>query len=82
MRNEIRNRVCMVLSDVLQLPLTSIKDDTSAQSTVEWDSLNHLNLVLALEQEFQVRFSPEQIEKMTDVTNVTTIIDTVMVSNS
>jgi acyl carrier protein len=33
----------------------------------EWDSLGHLNLIVALEEEFDIAFEPEDIAKMTSV---------------
>ena len=38
-------------------------------------SLQHLNLVLALEQEFQVQFTPEEIEQLLSVELVAALLD-------
>jgi acyl carrier protein len=42
--------------------------EQSLQTDIEkWDSLGHLNLIVALEEEFGVLFEPEEIAEMTSV---------------
>lgn len=49
-----------VLADVFDVDVKTI-DDTSSVDTVEsWDSLKHLNLVLALEGKFNISLNEEQ----------------------
>ena len=43
----------------------SVIDESASPETVEsWDSLRQMNLVLALEDEFSVRFPEEQIDRL------------------
>ncbi|MBM4223159.1 MAG: acyl carrier protein [Gammaproteobacteria bacterium] len=42
-----------------------ISQDTSQKNLSAWDSLRHLSLIVALEDEFDVSFEPEQIAIMT-----------------
>jgi acyl carrier protein len=44
-----------------------IKDDTIASQVPGWDSLNHVNVILAVEQHFRVRFKPVEILKLKDI---------------
>lgn len=53
-------RLKRVLGDVLKIEASEVNDDTSVDTVEEWDSLRHLNLVLALEQEFDISFTEEQ----------------------
>ena len=48
------------LSEVFGIPESSIDDDTTMDTVAAWDSLKHLNLVLALEEQFDVSLSEEQ----------------------
>lgn len=42
-------------------------DETVSQSNCEaWDSIKHLNLIIAIEGEFGISLEPEEMEKMTD----------------
>jgi acyl carrier protein len=47
--------------------ISSIERTTAVTNLSEWDSLAHINLVLALEQEFGVSFTPEEAGEMLDV---------------
>ena len=47
-------------------------------NTKKWDSLSHIRLILILEEEFKIRFTPNQIEKMNSYTNVINTIDTLV----
>ncbi len=48
----------------------------STPETIEtWDSLQHLNLVLALEQEFHVQFTPEEIEQLQSVELISMLVE-------
>jgi len=53
-------RLKQVMADVLGLEPAEVSDATSVDSVPEWDSLRHMNLVLALEAEFNVTLSDEQ----------------------
>lgn len=49
-----------VLADVFGLELSAIDETTSVDTVKQWDSLKHLNLVLAIEEKFNVTLSEEQ----------------------
>lgn len=49
-----------VMADVLKIEAGTIGEDTSVDTVESWDSLRHLNLVLALEAEFDVSFTEAQ----------------------
>lgn len=49
---------------VLQISETVINDKTSMKTLPHWDSINHISLITALEQEFAIRFNYEDIACM------------------
>lgn len=53
-----------VLADVFGVDPSRIDDEASVDTIEKWDSLNHLNLVLALEEQFKVSLNEEQIVEM------------------
>ena len=55
------------MADVFEVPLERITPESSPDNLETWDSIHHLNMVLALEQEFGVQFSPEEIEQLLSV---------------
>jgi len=70
----VESQVKQIVADVLNLPLAQITPQTSPQSVDAWDSVQHLNLVLALEQALGIQFDPEEIEKMQSVESITAVV--------
>ena len=50
-----------VMAQVLQVDAKSIDEGTSTDSVERWDSLRHMQLILALEDEFGIEFPDEMI---------------------
>ena len=63
----MKERVYTVLSQVLGIPESQITDDSSPDTIQSWDSLKHMNLILALEEEFGVHFTDQQIVELLNV---------------
>ena len=53
-----------VMARVFGVAAASIGDNASPGDIEQWDSLRHMNLVLALEDEFNVRFPDDQVEQL------------------
>jgi acyl carrier protein len=54
------NKLKQVLADVFGIETGIIDENTSVDTVEEWDSLKHLNLVLALESEYDISLTEEQ----------------------
>ena len=63
-------QVRQIIADTLFMSLEEIGEDASQDSVRNWDSLQQLNLVLALEQTFNVRFKPEEFAVMTSLEKI------------
>lgn len=61
------NRLYQVFSDVLGVSVQEINEDSSPDTIASWDSMTHINLVLALEAEFHVSLSPEDAMEILSV---------------
>lgn len=64
---EASSQVITLFSDVLGIPVESITDETSPDNTPQWDSLQSMNLVMAMESAFGVRLSTKEIVSMKTV---------------
>lgn len=58
--SDVGTRVQSVLAEVFDLEPDAVGADTSTDSVEDWDSLQHLTLVLALEEEFGIHFDDEE----------------------
>ncbi|EGJ11389.1 MULTISPECIES: acyl carrier protein [Rubrivivax] len=54
-----------VMAAVLGIAAESIDDDTSMDTVATWDSIQHMNLVLAIEEEFGVGIPDEDAANIT-----------------
>jgi acyl carrier protein len=64
MDDSIKVRIKNVMGAVFDIPVYQIKDNSSADTIESWDSLKHINLVVSLEEEFQVEFTEDEILEM------------------
>jgi len=62
-------------SDLFGVPLDQISPASSPANIETWDSTAHLNLVLALEERYGFQISPEEMEKMQSIADVTTLVE-------
>jgi len=61
------NRVLKIVSQVMEVHLEQLNEESSPDTIENWDSLKHMNLILALEEEFDVTFSDEEIVELLSV---------------
>lgn len=61
------SRVIQVVAEVLGISAEQITDDVSPDNTSQWDSMAAMNLVVAIEDEFDVRLSTAEIVSMRSV---------------
>ena len=66
-RNEILSQLSEIFSDVLDLEDVELTDTTSADDIEEWDSLSHIQLIVATEKHFGVKFTSLEIMKWNNV---------------
>ena len=57
-------RVREIISEFLQVPAGEIGDDFSPEHTSAWSSMKHMEIVMALETEYGIRFDAEEIPKL------------------
>jgi len=67
-------RVAKVFSEVLGVSPDSINDTTSPDNTPQWDSMAAMNLVVAIEDEFDVRLTTAEIVSMRNVAIVKKVL--------
>ena len=74
-RNEVLDKMNKIFVEVLNLDEVSLTEETTANDIDEWNSLAHMQIVVALEKEFGVRFKGREVMKWK---NVGQMIDTIL----
>lgn len=63
----IRARLTQVFHDVFDDDKIVLRDDMTAADIEDWDSLTHINLVVAAEKEFNTRFDLKEVKSLKNV---------------
>lgn len=71
----IYERLNKVFRKVFDDESITVKAKTTANDIEDWDSLEHINLIAAVEREFKVRFSMKQVSSMKNVGEMVDIIE-------
>ena len=68
---QVRN----VASDIFGISADKLVAESSPETIENWDSMQHLNLVLAIEEKFGVQLEPEDIEQMKSMGAVVALVE-------
>jgi acyl carrier protein len=74
MTETVFDRVKAIVADLFLVPAEQIGSESSPETIVMWDSMQHLNLALAVEQTFGIQLSPEDIASMKNVGMIVEVI--------
>ena len=80
MPNTVEERTRKVVAEVFGLPLEAVTLQTSHETVNDWDSLNVLNVLMAIEGEFDVSVSPEEAAEFVSVERILAVLQTKGVS--
>ena len=72
--NEIYERLNDIFRDVFDDDSISVTTNTTAADIEDWDSLSHITLMAAVEDEFRMKFSMKEVVEMKNVGEMVTII--------
>jgi acyl carrier protein len=56
-----------LLADIFEIAPAQITSELGMETMENWDSFRHLQVILALEEEYGVRFDPQRIPELTSV---------------
>ena len=69
------DRIKLVLENVLETKIKSISEDLNIRELDMWDSVGHINLMVGVEEEFNIEITPEQAENIYRVQDIIDIIN-------
>ncbi len=73
-REEVYVTLNEVFRDVFDDESIEVNDETTSDDIEDWDSLEHINLIAAVEQEFGMKFNMGQVVTMKNVGEMVDII--------
>lgn len=66
-RENIFEKLTMIFQDNFDDETIKLTDETSSADIEDWDSLEQVNLVVAIQDEFKIRFNIEEVNSMWNV---------------
>ena len=64
MKKEVEKKLKEMMSDIFEVDISKINDLSNPDTIETWDSLQQLNLAMAIEDEFNIKLSPDDITDM------------------
>ncbi len=75
MNPAIANQVRGIAAEIFDVPAARITTESGPENVEGWDSLKHLNLMLALEEQFGIKFDPEDFEHMGNISQIVALVE-------
>lgn len=63
-----------ILAKVLEIDIATIFDNANQKDIAKWDSLQHLNLIVEIEDKYDISIDPEDISEMLSIDKIIEII--------
>lgn len=73
-RNEVLNELNLVFRDVFDDESITVNENTTSKDIEDWDSLEHINLIVAVEKKFNIKFNMGEVTSMKNVGEMVDII--------
>jgi acyl carrier protein len=74
-REQIYSQLTNVFHEVFEDQSIVPTPNMKASDVEEWDSLNHINLIVAIEARFKIKFKTVELESLRDVGHLVDIIE-------
>ena len=75
MDNSVLDKVKSIIAEVLDVPVQDITEETAIGDIEAWDSLHHIQIVAAIEKEFDFRFTPDVMMELEDVEDIVAAVE-------
>lgn len=67
--------VVEIMSGLFSVPADSLSLDSSMETVEQWDSLQHFNVVLDIEQRFGIELAPEEVLELHSVRKIVELVE-------
>ena len=79
-REEVQAQLTEIFRKLFKNPELILNDELTAKDVKGWDSLNHINLIVATEKSFKIKFTTKEIQGLPNVGKLIDVIHTKITS--
>ncbi len=66
-RKELFEKIQEIFRDIFDDDELKIEESTNSSNIDDWDSINHINLIVAIESELNIKFNLDELSTLKDV---------------
>jgi acyl carrier protein len=71
----MKQQIKEIIALILEINPSQINDDSTSQEIPNWDSLNHMNIIFAIEEKFEVTFEDDELMNLTSISRIEQAIE-------
>jgi len=72
---DTQQRLQTVFRDIFDDDSIVLRDDMTAADVKNWDSLNHIDLIVAVEREFKIKLTTADVTRLKNVGELSALVD-------
>lgn len=72
---DIQTEVQNIFRDIFDDEDITLQNDMTAKDVEDWDSLNHINIIVACEQKFSIKFTTKEVRELANVGEFLSLIE-------
>jgi acyl carrier protein len=73
--NDTKERIQEAFRDIFDDNSIVLRDDMTAADVENWDSLNHIDMIVAIESEFKIKFTTAEVTSLKNVGELIALVD-------
>lgn len=74
-RETLLEKISEIVMDVTDTEDVVLTNESQPKDVEDWDSLNHIQIIVGIEKEFKIRFSTQEIQNFKNVGDVATLVE-------
>ncbi|MGH6918689.1 MAG: acyl carrier protein [Geminicoccaceae bacterium] len=71
----MNDKLTEIVAELFDLELAAVNDALTPEDAELWDSMNHLRLVSAVEEEFEIKLSMKEIESIRSLATLRALVE-------
>jgi acyl carrier protein len=69
-----RDHLVQLIADVLNVPARNLCDDSTPETAENWDSINHIRLIMTIESEYGIVFSMSDAVRLRSIGHIRRVL--------